>query len=139
MKHEKSCGAVVYKIENGEYLFLVERMTLGHWSLPKGHVESGESEAETARREIKEETNLDVELDTEFRSVISYSPFRGCVKEVVYFAAKAVAGRLINQECEVAELAWLKYEQARQRLTYASDREVLEQARNYLTGTAQEI
>ena len=38
MKHEKSCGAVVYTIEDGQLLFLAEHMRLGHISIPKGHV-----------------------------------------------------------------------------------------------------
>ncbi len=63
-------------------------MTHGHISLPKGHVEANETEEETALREIKEEPNLDVELDTGFRHVVSYAPYEGCVKDVVFFAAK---------------------------------------------------
>lgn len=137
MKREKSCGAVVYKSELGECLFLIEHMAAGHWSLPKGHMEDGETESETAIREIKEETNLEIELDTSFRSVISYSPFRGCVKDVVFFIAKAVSDKLIRQECEVRELAWLPFEQAHEMLTFISDREVLEQAQRHLRQNAQ--
>ena len=74
MKFEKSCGAVVYKAVSDVTLFLIEHMALGHTSLPKGHMEEGETEEETAVREIKEETNLDVVLDTRFRHTISYSP-----------------------------------------------------------------
>ena len=62
MIKEKSCGAITYKIENGIFYFLIEKMNKGHFSLPKGHVEKGESEVETAYREIKEETILDVGL-----------------------------------------------------------------------------
>ena len=60
MTREKSCGAVVYKIENDDIRILIEKMKLGHYSIPKGHVENNETEIETALREIKEETNLDV-------------------------------------------------------------------------------
>ena len=54
MIKEKSCGAVVYKIVNNQYYFLIEKMKRGHFSIPKGHVEKGESGLETAYREIKE-------------------------------------------------------------------------------------
>ncbi|MBQ7646054.1 MAG: NUDIX domain-containing protein [Clostridia bacterium] len=57
---ERSCGAVVYKRTDKRVLYLIEHMARGHVSLPKGHVEDGETEEQTARREIKEETNLDV-------------------------------------------------------------------------------
>ena len=60
MEYEKSCGAVVYKIRYGRVYFLVEHMKLGHISIPKGHMEGDETEEETAVREIREETSLEV-------------------------------------------------------------------------------
>ena len=91
MIKEKSCGAVIYKIIDNQVYFLVEKMQRGHYALTKGHVENNETEVETATREIKEETNLDVIIDTNFREVISYSPYEGCIKDVVYFIAKATS------------------------------------------------
>ena len=132
MKREKSCGAVVYKREEDRYLFLIEHMRLGHISLPKGHVENGETETQTALREIKEETNLDVRIDTEFRRVITYSPCPGVVKDVVFFIAEAASDVLINQECEVSGLEWLPFDEAVETLTFDSDRETLRKAQEYL-------
>ena len=54
---EKSCGAVIYKVENGKVYYLLLKMNYGHTSLCKGHQEEGESDEETAIREIKEETS----------------------------------------------------------------------------------
>ena len=136
MKREKSCGAVVYKKKEDGVVFLIEHMALGHVSIPKGHVEKGETETQTALREIKEETNLDVSLDTGFRNVITYSPRQGVVKDVVFFIAEAVSDELINQECEVSGLEWLLYEDAQKVLTFESDRETLRKAREYLGGKA---
>ena len=132
MIKEKSCGAVVYKYEENEPLFLIEKMRAGHFSIPKGHVENNETEVETALREIKEETNLEVELDAEFRKVISYSPYPDCVKDVVFFIAQAKSDNLINQECEVSELTWMKYDEALNTLTFESDRQTLLSAREYI-------
>ncbi len=132
MKHEKSCGAVVYQRPDGQLLFLVEHMALGHTSIPKGHVEGNETEEETALREIREETNLEVRLDTAFRQVVSYSPREGIEKQVVFFAAEAVTLNLKNQESEVASLEWLSPEQAIQAVTYDTDKEVLREAVLYL-------
>ncbi len=130
---EKSCGAVVYKRINNEVLFLLEHMTHGHISMPKGHVETGETEADTAFREIKEETNLDVDLDTGFRHVISYSPCEGHIKDVVYFVAKAENdAAMMPQECEVKELTWKPFSEARELLTYDLEKQTLEAAYNYL-------
>ena len=132
MKKEKSCGAVVWKKENGTILFLIEHMALGHVSLPKGHVEGNETEEETALREIREETNLEVRLDTGFRHVVTYSPRAGILKDVIFFTAEAVSDRLVNQECEVSALEWLPFEQAQRVLTYEADRETLALAADYL-------
>ena len=134
MVREKSCGAVVYKrINGGEYHFLLEEMTFGHISMPKGHVEAAESEADTALREIKEETNLDVVLDTGFRHTITYCPCEGHIKDVVYFVAEAKSDKaLMPQECEVRSLVWKNFQEAKELLTYDLEKQILEAAYNYL-------
>ena len=58
MKFEKSCGCIVL---NNEQVLLVKH-NKGHWDFPKGHVEEGETEKQTALREVKEETNIDVQI-----------------------------------------------------------------------------
>ncbi len=57
MKYEKSCGTIIFNQDN---LVLLIADLDGNWGFPKGHVKEGESEEETALRETKEETNLDV-------------------------------------------------------------------------------
>ena len=137
MKYEKSCGAAVYMFRDREPYFLVEHMRLGHVSLPKGHAEGNETEEETARREIREETNLEVILDTSFRHEISYSPCAGVEKKVVFFVAEAVTRDLKNQECEVSGLEWLPYNRAVSAMTYDTDKQVLEHAMAYLNKKTQ--
>ncbi len=133
MKQEKSCGAVVYRLRNETLDFLVEHMIQGHTSIPKGHVEGNETEEETAVREIREETRLEVKLDTVFRHEIRYSPYPGIMKQVIFFAAEAQAGEMKNQESEVSSLEWLPAEQAIRAVTYGDDRDVLSHAAVYLS------
>lgn len=133
MKYEKSCGAVVYKIEDGKLFFLVEHMVQGHISIPKGHVEGNETEEETALREIREETGLEVALDTVFRHDVSYSPEPGVEKKVIFFCACPTGGVMKNQEIEVSALEWLPYDQAIEAVTYDTDKEVLAHASVYLS------
>ena len=84
MRKEKSCGAVIYKYIDNELFILLLKHNLGHWSFAKGHVEDSETEQETAIREIKEETNLDVTINSDFRYVITYSPYEGAISMITY-------------------------------------------------------
>ena len=138
MIKEKSCGAVVYKYENNEILVLLEKMKKGHISIPKGHVENDETEIQTALREIKEETNLDVVIDTSFKEVISYSPYPNCVKDVVFFVATPISSELHNQECEVSELIWANAEKSLNLLTHDSDKQVVQKAIDYIKNLKNE-
>lgn len=134
MIKEKSCGAVVYKKEEEKIYILIEEMKAGHYSIPKGHVENNETEIETALREIKEETNLEVNLDSNFREVVSYSPYEGCIKDVVFFVAEAKTFDMKEQLIEVTSLKWLEPVDAINILTFDSDKEVLRKALKYLGG-----
>lgn len=124
MKYEKSCGAIVIQ---GEKILVIQQAA-GHWGFPKGHVEDGETEVETAIREIKEETNLDVEIDESHRYVEHYSPKEGVEKDVVLFVAKMIGGEIKAQEEEVQKIKWLSYEEAIQTITYDNSRSVLKEA-----------
>lgn len=121
MKYEKSCGAVIF---DGDKVLVIQQVA-GHWGFPKGHVEDGETEIETAVREIKEETNLDVEIDENHRYVEHYSPEEGVEKDVVFFVAKKVGGDVKVQEEEVREIEWLLPMDAMERLTYDSSKSIL--------------
>lgn len=132
MIREKSAGAVVYYLENGKTYILIEKMRQGHCSFPKGHMEGQETEIETALREIKEETNLDVNLDSGFRRTVEYSPYPGCMKEVVFFVAEAQHKNIKRQEEEIADLYFLEAEKALAALTFESDKEILRSALEYL-------
>ena len=129
---EKSCGAVVHRERSGVREYLIIRHNGGHWSFPKGHMESGENEVQTATREILEETGLHTEIDTAFRSIVTYSPKNGVMKDVVFFLASVIGGTEHAQEEEIAQLEWLTFEQARATVTFPTDTGVLEAADEFL-------
>ena len=105
MLHEKSCGGIVYRKYHGNTeILLIKHINSGHWSFPKGHVEGDETEIETAKREIMEETGIDVNLDPTFREIVTYSPRKDTQKIVVYFIAKAKNTDFVPQEEEIAEI-----------------------------------
>ena len=133
MKKEVSCGAVsARRTETAREILLSGHATGGHGGVPKGHVEANETETETALREIREETGLDVTLDTGFRTVVTYSPKPGVMKDVIYFAAElAGADQKIPVE-EITGLHWASPNDAASLITYENDRNVLAQYRAYM-------
>ena len=132
MIQEKSCGAAIYAVRDGQVLWLVEHMQKGHVSLCKGHVEAGETEHDTAAREIREETGLAVTFHDGFRETISYSPTPGVMKEVVFFLAEAAGTDTVPQPEEVNSIGFLPFDEALAALTYPDDKRVLTAARDYL-------
>lgn len=121
-KQEKSCGAVIF---NGGKI-LVEHMHKGHYSLPKGHVEKFDKDyVATAKREIKEETSLDVEIiDPSTNYHIEYSPKEGVAKKVVFFLATSEKTETIPQLEEVSQCYWLSANDAIRTLSHDSDKTI---------------
>lgn len=107
--YEKSCGAIVFKnVGDTRYFLLIRHNKNKHWGFPKGHTEIHESDEQTAKREIKEETNLDVEILEGFRQVGFYRPYSIVEKKVVIFLAKVTKkskGIKIQKE-EIDDYKW---------------------------------
>ena len=130
---EKSCGAIIYKTENNEFKFLLVHQSNGHYSFPKGHMEEGETEFDTALREIKEETNIEVNLDTDFRKSISYLlESKNVIKEAVYFVATPITENLKAQEGEIDDCSWNNYEATLEKLEFDNIKEVFVESYNYI-------
>ena len=132
MKFEKSCGAIIVRKNDDTFETLLIKMVKGHWSFPKGHVENDETEVETALREIKEETNLDVIIDTRFREITTYSPCPGVLKDVIFFIAMAKTNDVVVQETEVESAMWVELNEAIDIVTFECDRQILKKAIEYV-------
>jgi 8-oxo-dGTP pyrophosphatase MutT (NUDIX family) len=126
---EHSAGGVVFRRAEGGPLYLVIRDSYRNWGFPKGHVEEGESEADAARREVREETALDhlayrapaLEIDWFFR-------FRGRLihKTCTFFVFESPEGEAAPQAEEgISACRWLPFEEALRVLSYANARDVL--------------
>ncbi|MCS7145184.1 MAG: NUDIX domain-containing protein [Nitrososphaerota archaeon] len=134
MKLRRSAGAVIFNNSIGENYYLVLLYGGGHWDFPKGGIEEGESEVETALREIKEETNLrDVRIVEGFKRVISYTykSDETVYKTVIFFLGHTNEFQVILSK-EHKAYAWLKYKDALSQLTFRTAKQVLMDADVFL-------
>ncbi len=127
--YEKSCGAIIfYKTRQNTKILLVKNNNGRYWSFPKGHIEDGENERQTAVREIKEETGLDVTLFDNFREISEYCPFGKIRKRVVFFLARAFTDNVKIQEEEIDSYIWVDLQQARKMCSYENDLRIIDKA-----------
>ncbi len=127
-----SCGAIIF-YKNSDYEFLLLKYP-NYWGFPKGEKERGESEIQTAKREIKEETGLDVEFIFGFKHEHEYSYYlkgKLITKKAVLFLAKAKS-KNVKISWEHEGFKWLKFEDALKTLSYESDKEALKKAYEFL-------
>ena len=136
MYDERSAGAIIYYLRRRQPRYLILQYPQGHWDFPRGHIEQGEAEIDTAKREIREETGLDaLHFDTSFRVPYSWKYRRSgrlSHKQAVYFVARAEK-HTISLSPEHRDYRWLGYEQARQQLTFPKVRIILDKAHAHIT------
>ncbi|MBR5420082.1 MAG: NUDIX domain-containing protein [Lachnospiraceae bacterium] len=141
MANEKSCGAIVFTYENNVRKYVILRGTgiyKAYCGFPGGHMEEGESERETAIREVKEETGLDVVLYDDFRTTDEHALARegrpNNRKENVYFLAEYHDQKPKAQESEVSEIVLMDYHEALESFQYEASRRELTEAEEFLNG-----
>jgi 8-oxo-dGTP pyrophosphatase MutT (NUDIX family) len=137
--HEHSAGLVLFRRSPARLYLLLDYGK--HWDYPKGHVEAGESDLNAARRELKEETGIDqVTIFPGFARQIEYyfrDKKKGLVhKSVVFFLAETDAEKVTLSD-EHVDFAFLPVDEAVKRLTFASARQVLRQAEEFVAAAAQ--
>ena len=120
----RAAGGVIFRGELAEpEIVIVHRPRYDYWTFPKGKVESGETDEQTAHREVLEETGFDCELGDELPS-ISYRDHKDRSKIVRYWVMNVQRGTFeANDEVDVLE--WVSPVEAGERLTYDHDVDVL--------------
>ena len=128
--NEKSFGVVPVRRQKGKDLFLLVRHHAGHWAFPKGHAEKGETEEETALRELAEETGIrDCRLVPGASFAESYAvPEKPVRKTVKYFLGIVGTAAVRVQEEEIADFKWLEAAAARKLMTFDEGPKILDQA-----------
>jgi len=126
--YEKSCGVLPYRFtgERREFLLVFEAFSKC-WSLPKGHMEAGETEIDTALRELAEETGLSATLDVSRSATIQYPISDYAHKEVVFYLG-AVSGIPNVRKGEIDAYKWVSEEELKNFLfpdTFEACKELL--------------
>ncbi len=130
---ETSAGGVVYRVADGETLFLLIRDSYRNWGFPKGHLEPEEAPDAAALREVVEETGLEsVQLRGLIETIDWYFRFRGRLIHKVchFYLMEAPDGRTAPQRAEgITACKWVPFEEAVALVSYANAREVLRRGR----------
>jgi 8-oxo-dGTP pyrophosphatase MutT (NUDIX family) len=137
-----SAGGVVHRTEAGRAeIVLVRRREPPLWALPKGTPDSGETLAETAVRETREETGLQVEIEEPISSV-TYFFVRGRTRfhKTVHFSLmRPVGGHLEDHDHEFDEVRWIQIDEALELMTHATERAVVLRAAELLAARGEVV
>ncbi len=144
MLKEFSCGAVIYKTVNNKPVFLlVHSKRNGRWGFPKGHIEKGESEIDTAKREIFEETGIkDVQFIEGFRQediyiidgTIPQTKGRTAEKHSIYFLCKTLEEPNRFDKEEITEFRWADIDESMKLLSFDNQKDIIKKAYNKIKG-----
>ncbi len=122
MNIERCCGCII--INNNDKVLLVLQRKSKCWSFPKGHVENNETEIETALREVKEETGIDVNIEASKRYELTYKINNSTNKNVVYFIARPLNANVKIQEKEILDYKWCDINKVVETLTYENTKDL---------------
>ena len=126
-------------VHDHQEIIVLHRRAPVLWALPKGTPDSGETIEETALRETREETGLEVEIEAPLSS-IRYFFVRGTTrfhKTVHFFLMRPVGGALELHDHEFDEVRWAAGPEALALLTHATERTVVERALKLLEGVGE--
>ena len=128
-----SAGGVVYQMNGGRLeTVLCGRSQPVRWSLAKGTADAGETLEQTALREVREETGLEVEIDGPLGSIEYWFADRGkdvrYHKTVHYYLMVPVGGATDQHDPEFDVVQWFDAEDALKNLAYANEVNVLQRA-----------
>jgi 8-oxo-dGTP pyrophosphatase MutT (NUDIX family) len=125
---EESFGVIPLRQENGNWqVLLILHQGGRHWAFPKGHGNPGETALESASRELKEETGLDIEEILQDAPLMEKYQFHRkrevVIKTVQYFPAR-VKGTLHLQAEEIRDAKWVPLKEATRHLTFKEAKEM---------------
>lgn len=136
----EKAGAIIIRQNKGVKEVLLEyrgREYLKDWTFPKGGVETEETPEETTKREIREETGLEIELVKPLPDICYHNSHDGDVR-VSMFLAEPTTQKL-QTEVDSDRLEWVPFDQVRQKLTYKNLKDYFESVKENLDVPALKI
>ncbi|MBD3842680.1 MAG: NUDIX domain-containing protein [Campylobacterales bacterium] len=134
MQNEKSCGVIIYQDKPDTRYLIVKSKANGHWGFPKGHIEEDETEIDAARREVKEETGLDVEIHEDFKLSMEYMISDTAIrKEVTLFLGTPTSTSVTLQESEISMFKWATFTETLKLFVYENQKQILKQAHELIS------
>ena len=134
MKKESSAGAVIFR-KNKETKYLLLHYEAGHWDFPKGNIEEGETDKDTIKREVKEETSIeDIKIIKNFKEKLHYFyKLKGELisKEVIFYLAGTKTAK-IKLSFEHIGYKWLPFKEAVEKLSFKNAKDILKKADIFL-------
>ena len=129
---ETSAGAIIYTLIDNQIRYLLIRDFNGNYGFPKGHLEQGETLEQAAIREIKEETGIDIKLDTSFKEELNYIMPNGKNKTSIYFVGYYEDQKPVKQLEEVEEIFLLSYNEALKIISFQNMKDAFAKADAYI-------
>jgi 8-oxo-dGTP pyrophosphatase MutT (NUDIX family) len=148
MPKEKSAGAIIYRKEQDKIYYLLLHYHSGHWEFSKGHVEKGESDEETVKREVTEETGInDLKIIPGFKKYIKYffRQYKENVSEedrragktpwvfklVTFFVAETET-KDVKLSPEHIGFDWLTFDEAFKKTTFKNSKKLIKEANDFI-------
>jgi len=146
LEREFSAGGLVYRRREGEVAVVLAARRHPEsgalvWTIPKGHVEPGESSKAAAVREVREETGLEAEIEQQLGDITYWFARRDAEgrarrvwKRVRFFLMRSRGGRFRDRDREMDAVRWFSLDEAERAAAFASERALVQRARALLAG-----
>ena len=134
MKHEKISGAIVFTRKNNGIFYVIVKSKKNVYGFPKGHWEEGETLEQTAVRETKEETGLDIKIIDGFKVEDQYivNDKEEIIKHLTLFLAEYTNQKIVMLKEELLEAKPMKFEDALKVLQYENLKKFLKKANDFI-------
>ncbi len=131
-----SAGIIIFFARGTKREYLLLQYAAGHWDLPKGKIEKGETKEQAALRELEEETGLTARIILGFQETLAYW-FKGykkgdLVHKTVYFFIGRTSKKKVFLSDEHISYVWLPYKKAVEALSYKNAKQILQKAERFL-------